>query len=276
MAWATQQKLVIGYDNVVLPENITAITANFTPDTGFGLDNLKYPDPSLRCRETDTSASDRIITIQFAAGKTLTCAGVIGHNLKSKGYQTVLVEWSTDGSAWTAVGTAQSLAAFGNPNFLLRFAQVSGPAWWRFTFGQSSGTRQAFEVGMLFLGTIYEFTRNAVADGGFQIIRDPVVNFVDSAGGQTWLAQGHSTFNEEAEIELLRAAPADAQVLTNQIFESNIRKIVCLLSPEQVTVQMPTVGQHFFGYLLPMSRAVRCGFGGGDKYDITLSMMGAL
>ena len=276
MAWATQAKLVIGYDNAVTPDKITAITVtNIVPDSGFSQDNLKYPDPGLKMRTSATSANDRIITIQFSSSQTFSCAGVLAHDLISRGYDFVNVEHSANGTSWTPVGTGTTaLATEGNPNFLLRFSSAAN-TWWRFTFGKSSGTRPVFEVGMLFLGRIHEFGRHVVKDGGFTIIRDPGIGFVEAAGMDTWITQGAVRFDDEAEAELQQVLAADAAVFVNRIFETNLRKIICLLSPEHVVAQMPIVGQHLFGYLLPTSHAVRNGWGSGDKYDLTINLRGA-
>ena len=277
MAWVTQNRLVVAYNNRVRVENIAALTvANITADTYFPESNLKYPDPTLKLKTSATSGGDRVITIQFTGAQNINCAGVLAHNFVTQGYETVNVQYSSNGSAWNNVGTGTiNLTSNINPNFLLRFSPQT-VAYWRFIFAMSSGTRQAFEVGMLFLGTYSEFTRHPLPESGFKIHKDPHLETIQSAGGQAWFQQGHGTFSESAEIELVRVQSADAITVEDVMFNKNIRQIVAIVPPDQVGAQFPVLGQHTFGMIEGLTKVPRSNFDGTSSYDMTLAFTGAV
>jgi hypothetical protein len=285
MAYVTQSRLVFCYDNAITPDNVTGVTlTNITADGNFPAENLKYADPKLKLMTRGTSGSDRVIQFDLASPSVaFACLGVCAHNLISRGYETVKVEYSSDGTSWTNVGTATvSLLDFTGVtgqdcNFFVRFGAVGGPTHWRVTFGMASAsdTRAAFEIGMIFLGPIYEVAKNATDGAIFTTIEVPM-EFSESLGGDKWLAPGPAKYREELEVSFSRLTHIDYKTIAWKIGERNARKIVGVIPPELVQNQMPSGNQHFFGYLdRPVSNA-RSGFASTNhRYDLTLHLTGA-
>lgn len=279
MAYLTNaNRMLWCYDNHVRPAEVTAVTGtNLTADTNFPLDNLKYDNPQQELRVSTTSASNRIITFQFGAAAAASCLGICNHDLMTRGYETITVEYSSNGSSWTNVGTGSVtlFAVYGDPNFFVRFDRVAGQTWWRLTLGKASGTRPAFRIGMVFVGETFEVTRNPLP-GQYIGRKTATTRIVDTMGGARWLAPSGTVVHEEGEISFRRAPLNDFRFVEGKLMQQNNQRIVGIVQPEQLAFQMPIGQQHFFGYVTDAIPAAQDGpDSSSHKTDYTVAIVGA-
>jgi len=273
VAYETQSKMVIGYDNKVTPENLSSVSCSVTANSSFPDDNLEYEDPWRMMKVTTTPGSDPDITFTFSSSQTFTCWGLVNHNIITQGYQSINLQYEDSG--WNDVGTGISLLSrTTDTNFLLRFGSQSSTQWRIQMTGP--GTKPTFYIGSVFMGTAYTVPRNPI-DGLMNTRIGYRNTFVDAAGGARYVAQSAYKAEETIEATFERATQSQTQKMTEDIAANNQGKMIALVGPDQVFQSMPGTHGHFYGYARDIVVAPRGGPSSTDhRADIVLTMDSAV
>lgn len=269
---SAETKIVLAYNNKVTTANVTAVTiASATPDASYPIANLKYEDPWRMLKVPTTPSGNPVIKIQFTAAQTINCFGLVNHNLWSSANYTIELAYSSDDTSYTVVGST-SLVSDGN--LLLRFTTSPARVWWRITL--TASPRAAFYLGAVFLGTYSAMASNPI-DGGVNTRLGVPVDFIESAGDAKHVRFGASKFTTQAELTWERATQATVLALVETIARPNMRKMIGIITPEQVNVIVPLYAEHLFGYLTSAVVAPREGASSSThRADVVLNIEGVM
>jgi len=267
---ASDSRLVIGYDNLIVPEQIASIAlGNATADAAYPVDNLKFEDPWRMLKVSTTPSGSPQINVVFNAAVNASCAGFVNHNLADGGYA-YQVLYSTNGTDYTQIG---SISAVTNGNVLLRFNSINAK-WWRFMPYKASAWT-SFRIGALFLGTKYEVETNPENDGGFNVAFENPVLFSQSSGNAKHLLHGPDKWTSSAELLFRRVSATMSYALTHTIGARNRRKMIAMIPPDQVTGYVPLAYEHFFGVLQGIYPSPSQGIG-GSKINVVMRLEGVM
>lgn len=272
---STETKIVIGYNNAVTPANITAVTlaGGTSADTGYPVANLKYEDMWRMFKTSGTPSTNTDIIIQFAVARQFTAFGLVNHNLFSGGYSVDLAH-SPDNVTYTSVGNQ---ALFTDGNILYRFP-INSPAraYWRIRLTTSASPRPGIFIGAVFLGVHAALTNNPTDAGVFTTAEVPI-DFIQSAGQAKHVRFGPTKYGQRSEFTWERASQLTVFTLLETIGRTNMRKLIAVITPEQVHLTFPFFGEHVFGYLTRITHSPREGASSAThRADVVLNIEGAV
>ena len=268
----SQTRGCICYDNKMMPATISSISADgsSTGTAGFPVSNLAYDDTTM-IYKTGTSASNRTIDITFTSGVQVNCLGFAGHTLITGGYTLTLRAWN--GADFNTIIATQAMTGTSDPNFFCRFPTTTATTW-RIELGLPSGTRPAFQIGLLFFGRFLEFEKNPT-DGGVFYSQTIDAEPLPALGGTLYWRPGPVRVTEHAELSFPRVPASMMLFLQGTIMAQNAGKVLGLIWPEQVSFFQPNGTQHLFGKLESLVPGPRMSGGAPPHvYDLTLTMKG--
>ena len=273
---ASEQRMVIAYGNVVTATKVASVACTATEDAAYPVLNLAFDDPWRRFRFSSWSSLDRFITFTFSASQEISCIGLVNHTI----FTTPLylnIDIRNGGGGWTTgPGSIPIGSTYGNPNTLLRINPEASNQWRIGLLGTGANHREAFTLGMVFMGSYYELPFNPL-EGAMMTTREVQATTVSGTGGSHFLGYGPTKRTERTEISFERISREQAQWVDEFLFTNYANKIIGIIPPEQLASAMPTGPQHLFGYLRAVNSSPRGGTTAGvHLYDQTIVLEGAV
>lgn len=268
---AYNQRMVIGYGNVCRPDVVAQIAIdNATPLTGWPVNNLKYEDAHLALK-TGTPSGAPSIRLDLGSARSIGCVGLVNHNLTSNWTGFGLDYASAFTGPWSTMDTDASWA-LGNPdrNVLFRLSTPQSPRYVRLRFVRTGGSYPAFQLGMIFLGPLYEVGQNPFPDQGYVHTMDDPTEMMRAAGGALYILDGPSIYPESASITFKKIAAAQSTFLEQNM----VGKVCGIVPPSGQETVLPSGEQHFFGRFGPLVRSDRSYAQGDHRFDATIAGRG--
>lgn len=258
--------MCFGYGNLITPDVVTQTALDGASAlSGFPVGNLEYDDPWLMLK-TATPSSQPYIRLDLGSGRTFNCIGLVNHNLVNGWTGFGLDAGASFTGAWTPCDTDATWATgLGDPNVLFRITTTQvGVRYIRLRPVKASAW-PAFQLGMIFLGTLYEVAQNPV-DRGFVHTTDALFSTRRAAGGALYSLSAPDVRPERVQIDFRKMPNTQVALLEQQ----TVGKIVGVIPPGGAASVLPNGKPHFFGRMRPFTASDREYAAGDHRWDATL------